>query len=91
MLMGVGFGVALLSSPLAIVLYFAMPIGLSAIGAIPWFDGSCPGWTGGARCRVLADHPLDSTEWARAGTALALWVVLPLLVGLWRVTRSEVA
>ena len=91
MLMGVGFGVLLLSSPLAIVLYFAMPIGFSAIGAIPWFDGIVPWLDWWSSVSILADQPLDSAEWARAGTTLAVWMVLPLLVGLWRVTRSEVA
>jgi ABC-2 type transport system permease protein len=90
MLMGIGFGVLLLSSAPAIVLYFLMPIGASAIGAIPWFDGIVPWVDWWSSVSVLGDHPLDSTEWARAGTSLAVWMVLPLLVGLWRVTRSEV-
>jgi hypothetical protein len=25
------------------------------------------------------------------GTALALWMLLPLLIGIWRITRREVA
>jgi len=29
-------------------------------------------------------------EWARAGTATAVWVVLPLLLGTWRVLRRDV-
>jgi len=31
------------------------------------------------------------SEWARAGTALALWIGVPLLIGLWRIQRSEIA
>lgn len=90
MLMGIGFGVLLLSSAPAIVLYFIMPIALSAIGAIPWFDGVVPWVDWWNSVSVLADKPLDASEWAHAGTALAVWMVLPLLVGLWRVTRSEI-
>ncbi len=90
MLMGVGFGVMLLSSAPAIVLYFVMPIGLSSIGAIPWFDGIVPWLDWWSSISILADKPLDATEWARAGTTLAVWVALPLLVGLWRITRSEI-
>jgi ABC-2 type transport system permease protein len=90
MLLGVGFGVMLLSSPLAIVLYFGMPIGLSAVAAIPWFDGIAPWLDWWTSIAVLLDEPLDGTEWAHAGTTLAVWLVLPLLVGLWRITRSEV-
>ena len=91
MLMGVGFGVMLLSSAPAIALYFIMPIGFSAIGAIPWFDGVVPWLDWWSSVSILADKPLDATEWARAGTTLAVWMVIPLLVGLWRVTRQEVS
>jgi ABC-2 type transport system permease protein len=91
MLMGVGFGALFLSSAPAIVLYFVMPIGLSAIGAIPWFDGLVPWVDWWSSVSILADKPLDATEWARAGTSLAVWMALPLLVGLWRITRSEVS
>jgi ABC-2 type transport system permease protein len=34
---------------------------------------------------------MSPTQWAQAGTALAIWMVLPLLIGTWRITRSEVA
>ncbi len=91
MLMGVGFGVLLMSSAAAIALYFAMPVGFTAIGAIPWFRDIVPWLDWWSSVSILADKPLDSTEWARAGTTLAVWMVLPLLVGLWRLTRSEVA
>jgi hypothetical protein len=39
----------------------------------------------------LTDHPLSGLEWAHAGTALALWLAVPLAVGLARITRSDVA
>jgi ABC-2 type transport system permease protein len=88
-LMGVAFGASLLSSAPAIVLYLLAPIGLSAIGAIPWFEGIVPWLDWWSSVSILVDKPLDSTQWARAGTTLAAWIVLPLLVGLWRITRSE--
>jgi uncharacterized membrane protein YqjE len=34
---------------------------------------------------------MDATQWAHAGTALAIWMLLPLLAGVWRITRSEVS
>ena len=91
MLMGIGFGVLLLSSAPAIVLYLVTPTGLSAIGAISWFSGVVPWLDWWNAVSILADKPLDAGEWARAGTTLGVWVVLPMLVGLWRVARSEVA
>jgi hypothetical protein len=34
---------------------------------------------------------MSATQWAHAGTSLALWMLLPLVIGIWRITRSEVA
>jgi ABC-2 type transport system permease protein len=39
----------------------------------------------------VTEHVMSATQWAQAGTALALWMLLPLLIGIWRITRSEVA
>lgn len=91
MLMGIGIGAMLLSSPLAIVLYFVAPIGLSAIGAIPWFDGVVPWVEWWSSVSRLADKPLDAGQWAHAGTAMAVWVALPILAGLWRISRQEIS
>jgi hypothetical protein len=33
---------------------------------------------------------MSPTQWAQAGTSLAIWMVLPLLIGAWRITRYEV-
>jgi hypothetical protein len=33
---------------------------------------------------------LSATQWAHAGTSLAIWMVLPLLIGARRITRAEV-
>jgi ABC-2 type transport system permease protein len=90
MLMGIGFGVMLLSSAPAIVLYLGMPIGFTAIGVIPYVDRVAPWLDWWSSVSILADQPLDATQWARAGTTMAAWVAAPLVVGLWRVTRGEV-
>jgi ABC-2 type transport system permease protein len=34
---------------------------------------------------------MSATQWAHAGTSLAIWMVLPLLIGAWRITRREIA
>ena len=39
----------------------------------------------------LPHEVLNGTGWAQAATALALWMLLPLAVGTWRITRREVA
>jgi ABC-2 type transport system permease protein len=38
----------------------------------------------------MTEHLMDATEWAHAGTTLALRMVLPLVVGLWRIQRGEI-
>jgi hypothetical protein len=39
----------------------------------------------------LHEEVLSATQWAHAGTALALGMLLPLSVGIRRITRREVA
>jgi ABC-2 type transport system permease protein len=75
----------------AIVLYFVLPIGFSAIGAIAWFKGIVPRLDWWGSVWILAESPLDAAEWARAGTRVAVWIVLPLLAGVARVLRQEVS
>jgi hypothetical protein len=33
---------------------------------------------------------MSATQWAHAGTSLTIWMVLPLLIGAWRITRREI-
>jgi hypothetical protein len=33
---------------------------------------------------------LNAMQWARVGTSLALWLLLPIVLGFWRVARSDV-
>ena len=88
---GVAFGAALLSSAPAIVLSFVLPIGWAAVASIPGLDGVAR-WLDGTRSLApMTNHLMDATEWARAGTTLAVWMVLPLLIGAWRIARREIA
>jgi hypothetical protein len=91
MITGIAFGAALLSSAPAIVLSFVLPLGWAAIGSIHALEPAAR-WLDGTRSlSPLTEHLLSATEWARAGTTLALWMVLPLVIGLWRILRDEVA
>jgi hypothetical protein len=38
----------------------------------------------------MTEHLLDATEWAQFATSQALWLALPLAVGLYRVARAEI-
>ena len=90
MLIGVGFGAVLLASAPAIVLYFALPIAWAALGAIPALHGAA-GWLDQTQTMAhMLDQPLSAAQWAKVGTSLALWMALPIVVGWWRVARSDV-
>lgn len=91
MITGVAFGAALLASAPAIVVYLLLPTvwsvlasSISALqGVANWLDTSMT-------LDPLARHALSATDWAQAGTTLALWLALPLAIGWWRVMRRDV-
>jgi len=90
MLTGIGFGATFLASAPAIVLYFMLPIVFAALASIEaissvvrWVDPT-------GAMSAMSEHVLSSTEWGYAGVSLALWVLLPLVVGARRVVRGEV-
>lgn len=91
-LMGVAFGALLLNVPLGIVAFFLAPVIMNlATMANSWL-GEHAAWldTGAAGMAMLSDTWVTGEQWAQFGTSTALWVLLPLAVGFWRVTRKEV-
>jgi ABC-type transport system involved in multi-copper enzyme maturation permease subunit len=91
MMGGVAFGAVLLASAPAIVALFAQPLVTGALGSIHALEGVAR-WTDPTHSlEPMTEHLMSATEWARAGTTLALWLVLPLAIGVWRISRSEVS
>lgn len=95
MLLGFALGLLFRNSPAAIVGYFVVNLVLPGLsGALAasqewWADNS--GWFDVNQSRfLLFDETLTGTEWAQLGVTSALWILLPLLVGLRLVLRSEV-
>ena len=89
---GVAFGMLFLSSPLAIVLYLALPtvfnLLVTTVGALHWVRDwldlsttTLPMFFGG----------LDGEGWLQLATSTALWVVLPIVVGWVRIERAEIS
>ena len=37
----------------------------------------------------LLEEPLSGVQWARVGTSLAVWMLLPLAIGAYRIVRSD--
>src|SRR5215207_8774937 len=91
MVVGVALGAILLAPAPAIVLLFALPVSWMAVLSLPVFSGVAP-WVDYARALgQMTVEVMSPTQWAQAGTSLALWMMLPLLIGAWRITRREIA
>ena len=91
MVIGVAFGAILLTPAPAIVLLFALPMSWMALVSLPVFSDVAP-WVDNARALgQMTVEVMSATQWAQAGTSLAIWMVLPLLIGAWRITRREIA
>jgi ABC-2 type transport system permease protein len=79
-----------MNSALAIVMYFVIPIGWSILGETisaldepaDWLDLSRPLMT-------LAEGGLSGSDWAKLGTATAVWVGVVFAIGLLRLRRTE--
>jgi ABC-type transport system involved in multi-copper enzyme maturation permease subunit len=88
--MGVAFGMALLNSPLAIVLYFLLPILISVVNGIVTAIQDTMAWLDfNAASSPLIGERLDGEQWGQLATSSALWILLPLVVGFVRLLRSE--
>ena len=91
MITGVALGAVLLASAPAIVLLFALPTAWMAVVSLSFFADVAP-WVSTARAlSPMQEEVMSATQWAHVGTALTLWMLLPLLIGTWRFTRREVA
>ena len=91
MLTGVAFGAILLASAPAIVALFALPIAWTAAASLSLFADAAPWLDTRLALGPMPQEVMSTTQWAHAGTALALWMLLPLLIGIRRITRREVA
>jgi hypothetical protein len=88
---GVAFGAVVLASAPAIVALFALPIAWTAIASLSFLADAAPWLDTRLALGPMPKEVMSATQWAQAGTALAVWMLLPLLIGLWRIPRREVA
>ncbi len=87
---GVAFGALLLASAPAIVAYFLAPTAWAALLTIPTFEDLAP-WLDGSRSYApMSEGTLNATEWAHVATTTALWIGVPLALGIARIRRNEV-
>jgi ABC-2 type transport system permease protein len=90
MISGVALGAALLASAPAIVCQFALPLAWALAGRLAGLDTVVHWLDPTSSLAPMTEHLMDATEWAHAGATLALWMMLPLAVGLWRIQRGEI-
>ena len=91
MITGVALGAILLAPAPAIVVLFPLPIAWSAVVSLSFFADVAP-WVSTLRAlSPMQEEVMSATQWAHVGTALALWMLLPLLIGTWRITRRELS
>ncbi len=91
-LMGVAFGALLLNVPIAIVAFFVAPVVVNLVFLANSWLAEHAAWleTGTSGMALLTNEWVGGEQWARFGSATALWVLLPLAIGCWRVVRKEV-
>ena len=90
MVIGVALGAILLAPAPAIVLLFPLPMAWMAVVSLPPFSGIAPWVDNASALGQMTVEVMSATQWAHAGTSLAIWMVLPLLIGAWRITRRDV-
>lgn len=90
-LIGIGFGLAFLNSPAAIVLYFVLPTAIAIVtNLVSWLRDVAPWIDGRAAEPIYSGADLTGQDWAQLATYTAVWMLLPMAIGLWRVMRAEV-
>jgi ABC-type transport system involved in multi-copper enzyme maturation permease subunit len=92
---GFAFGAVFLNSAAGIVLYFVYSFVLPVpfeIGAnlLDWFNSIRPWLDFNFAQGPLIDGTISGQEWGHLVTSGVIWLVIPLLIGLWRIQRAEV-
>ena len=88
---GVGFGMLFKNTPAAVVVFFVLPTAWSILGSMVSWLGDAATWLDmNQTMQPLFEGSLTGEQWAHLGTSVAVWVIAPLAVGIWRLTRAEV-
>jgi ABC-2 type transport system permease protein len=90
LLLGLALGAAILASAPAIVGNFALPIGFAALGIIPFLRDPFEWLDITQTTTQLSESSMSGQEWAQLATSFALWFLVPLAIGVARITRGEV-
>lgn len=87
---GVAFGMLIMNSAAAIVAYFALPTVWGILtSTVEWFADIGEWIDLNTTSIPLSTHEMDGDAWARLAVSVAIWVVLPLVLGWFRLLRRE--
>jgi len=92
-LQGLAYGLILLNTPAAIVLFFVLPTASSIIfDLVSWLDDIKAWLDLGTAQMPLFESEINLTgqEWAQLGTTTLIWIIIPFVLGWIRVMRAEV-
>jgi hypothetical protein len=86
-----GLGLLIRNTPAAIVGSILLPTFVSVpLLVVPGLEDVEP-WVGQTTLSKLTeDKTLTGTDWAQIGTSSLIWLVLPIALGLWRLSRAEI-
>jgi ABC-2 type transport system permease protein len=88
---GLGFAMLLRNTPAAIVTYFVLPTAWTILGElVSWVESASAWFDLNRTMEPLFTGSLTGEQWAQLGASVGVWVVLPLTVGMWLLTRAEV-
>ncbi len=88
---GLGFGFALLNTPLAIVASILLPTIWTIASGVSTRLDTVGQWLDLNRTVTpLSDGAMTGQAWAQLGTSAVAWIGIPLAVGTWRVLTREV-
>ncbi len=91
MAQGLGFAMLLRNTPAAVVTYFVLPTAWTIIGGlVSWVESAAEWLDLNRTMEPLFTGSLTGEQWAQLGTSVSVWVLLPLVLGMWFLTRAEV-
>ena len=90
-LQGLAYGLLLLNSAAAIVVFFLVPIAFNVISSLWSTLAEHAGWVdiATAQSPLFMGADLTGEQWAQLASASTIWIIIPFVAGLWRVMHTE--
>ena len=91
-LLGFAFGALFLNAPLGIVAFFLTPMVSTLVFSMTAWLREHAAWLelSASTGPLMGQDWLTADQWARFATSTAIWLLIPLTIGLWRVAHKEV-